>query len=182
MQTGATGHIRRVVLLVLPIILSACAAPASVPPVAEAVKQQLGSYTLQRAASEGYIRDEYCLDAASLGQPANRGAMGFHATHPGLLRGPIEASRPQAFMFDADGRLLGVEYEVTTDAVREAPRLFGRTFTKLSAHPGVEHEHYALHFWFVDNPNGQFADFNPRVSCPSGSTPSPDQSPGHGGH
>jgi hypothetical protein len=97
--------------------------------------------------------------------------MGYHATNESLLRGPIAAERPQAFMFDADGRILGVEYEITTDAVRAAPQLFGQTFKKLPPHPGVEHEHYALHVWFVDNPNGQFADFNPNVSCPPGSMP-----------
>jgi hypothetical protein len=32
----------------------------------------------------------------------------------------------------------------------------------------VPHEHYALHLWFVDNPEGRFADFNPRVGCLEG--------------
>ena len=26
----------------------------------------------------------------------------------------------------------------------------------------------ALHLWVIDNPNGQFADFNPAVSCATG--------------
>lgn len=148
----------------------------------EAVKQRYSGYSVAQAEQEGYLRDPFCLDAASFGQPAARGAMGFHATNEALLRGPIAVERPQALMFDAEGRVLGVEYEVTTDAVSEPPRLFGRTFAKLPPHPGVQHEHYALHVWFVDNPNGQFADFNPRVSCPPGSTP-PEQAPGHsGGH
>jgi hypothetical protein len=111
--------------------------------------------------------------------------MGFHATNDGLLRGPIVAERPQALMFDAEGRVLGVEYEVTTDAVPAPPRLFGRTLAKLPPHPGVEHEHFALHVWFVDNPSGQFADFNPALSCPAGATPppaQPGQAPGHAGH
>jgi hypothetical protein len=34
-------------------------------------------------------------------------------------------------------------------------------------HPGMEFDHYILHAWFIDNPNGQFADFNPNVSCPA---------------
>jgi hypothetical protein len=152
----------------------------AVPPEAEAVKQQYGSYALQRAQSEGYVRDEFCLDAAALGQPAQRGAMGFHAADPSLLRGPIDANRPQALMFDVGGRILGVEYEVTTDAVRDTPRLFDRTFTRLTGHPGVQGDHYALHFWFVDNPSGPFDDFNPSVSCPAGTTPPPGGHPtGH---
>jgi hypothetical protein len=46
----------------------------------------------------------------------------------------------------------------------------------------VEHEHYALHVWFVENSSGTFADFNPRVSCPPGSTPPPAPAQGHGSH
>jgi hypothetical protein len=151
-----------------------------IPPEAEPVRARFESYTVEQAAREGYVRDEFCLDAAALGQPAERGAMGFHATNAGLLRGPIAASRPQALIFDAEGRALGVEYEIVADAVKEPPKLFGRTFTKLPSHPGVQHEHYALHLWFIENPSGAFADFNPSVSCPPGSTP--PHGPGGGGH
>jgi hypothetical protein len=157
--------------LLLALLLGCRGAGAALPPEAEAVKQQYGAYTLERAAREGYVRDEFCLDAAAFGLPAQQGAMGFHATNESLLRGPIDVNRPQALMFDAQGKMLGVEYEVMTDAVMEAPRLFGRTFAKLPAHPGVEHEHYALHLWFVENPAGAFADFNPRVTCPQQSGP-----------
>ena len=160
-------------------ILAGCTGGQAATAEVEAVKQRYGGYTLEQAGAEGYEPDPFCLDAASFGQPARLGAMGFHVTNETLLRGPIAVDRPQALMFDADGRVLGVEYEVTTDAVREPPRLFGRTFAKLPPHPGVQHEHYALHVWFVDNPNGQFADFNPRVTCPPGSTPAPGQGPGH---
>jgi hypothetical protein len=149
-----------------------CSRPsAGLPPEAEAVKQRYGAYTVERAARDGYVRDEFCLDATAFGQPAQQGAMGFHATNESLLRGPIDANRPQALMFDAQGKVLGVEYEVVTDAVTEVPRLFGRTFARLPSHPGVEHEHYALHLWFVENPAGAFADFNPNVSCPQQSSP-----------
>jgi hypothetical protein len=151
-----------------------------IPPEAEPVRAHFASYTLEQAAREGYIRDEFCLDAAALGQPAERGAMGFHATNNTLLRGPIDSNRPQALLFDAQGRVLGVEYEVMTEAVSEPPRLFGQTFAKLPAHPGVQHEHYALHLWFIENPSGALADFNPSVSCPPGSTP--QHGPGRGGH
>lgn len=161
----------RLAMLVIFLILGC--SPTSAPPTeAEAIKRRYGSYTLERAAQEGYMRDEFCLDAAAFGQPAQQGAMGFHATNEALLRGPIDRDRPQALMFDAQGNVLGVEYEVTTDAVPEAPQLLGRTFARLPAHPGVQHEHYALHLWFVDNPAGAFADFNPKVSCPPTSPPS----------
>ena len=143
----------------------------------DAVAQRYATYTLERAEREGYKRDPFCLDAASFGQPPAHGAMGFHATNETLLRGPIDANRPQALLFDADGRVLGVEYEVMVDAVQAAPQLFGRTFVKLPPHAGVRHEHYALHLWFIQNPSGPFADFNPRVSCPPARTPG-EGSPG----
>src|SRR5688572_32195928 len=132
----------------------------------DATQQAYSGYTVERAEREGYKRDAFCLDAADFGHDPGLGAMGFHATNPSLLRGPIDAKRPQALMFDAHGQLLGVEYEIMADAAREVPELFGRAFTKLPAHAGVAHEHYALHLWFIFNPSGQFADFNPRLSCP----------------
>lgn len=137
----------------------------------EGVKQQYSNYTIEQAEREDYKLDKFCLDAKSFGQPIERGAMGFHATNETLLRGPIATNRPQALMFDDKESVLGVEYEIVADAVSEPPQLFGQTFTKLPSHPGVIHEHYALHVWFVDNPNGQFADFNSNVSCPPSSTP-----------
>lgn len=148
----------------------------------EGLKAKFSSYTIEQAASEGYVRDAFCIDAASFGQPADLGAMGFHATDESRIRGPIEVERPQALLFDAAGRVLGVEYEILADAVSVPPQLFGQAFTRLPAHAGMEHEHYALHLWFVDNPSGLFADFNPNVACPFGTqpTPQPAHSPEHG--
>ena len=174
------GHVIRIVATLMVAIVASCSAAPSPTPAAatpsrevleiDAVAQRYAGYTLDRAAGEGYKRDAFCLDAASLGRATAEGAMGFHATNQSLLRGPIDPQRPQALLFDASGRVLGVEYEVMTEAVTDVPRLFGRTFSKLPAHAGVDHEHYALHVWFIENPNGVFADFNPRVGCPPGST------------
>jgi hypothetical protein len=148
----------------------------------QGLKGKYSSYTIEQAASEGYVRDAFCIDAASFGQPPEQGAMGFHATDESRIRGPIELERPQALLFDAAGRVLGVEYEILADAVSVPPQLFGQAFTRLPAHAGMEHEHYALHLWFVDNPSGLFSDFNPNVACPPGSLPLPQpaHSPEHG--
>src|SRR6266511_116428 len=54
----------------------------------EGLKAKYSSYTIEQAASEGYARDAFCIDAASFGQPAERGAMGFHATDQSRIRGP----------------------------------------------------------------------------------------------
>jgi hypothetical protein len=182
------------VLGLVAAVLAACSggpsAPEAQPPTTaafqtELVTQKYAGYTPERAEQEGYTRDKFCLDSASFGLPAQRGAMGFHATNSSLLRGPIDAERPQALLFDAAGRVIGVEYEILADAAPRAPELFGRTFSKLPPHAGVSHEHYALHLWFVDNPDGRFADFNPRLSCPAGSTPragGPGDTPPPGEH
>lgn len=165
----------RRVLITSVALLVACTARPSAPMSSslevDAIAQTYSGYTLERAESEGYRRDAFCLDASDFGHDPTQGAMGFHATNASLLRGPIDANRPQAFMFDALGRILGVEYEIMAEAVRDVPALFGRAFNKLPAHAGIAHEHYALHLWFVDNPSGRFADFNPRLSCPPESTP-----------
>jgi hypothetical protein len=182
-----------VALVIISVMLTACSATPAARPATpsagvaletELVAQKYAGYTPERAEQEGYTRDKFCLDSASFGLPAQRGAMGFHATNSALLRGPIDPQRPQALMFDATGRVVGVEYEIVADAVPQAPQLFGRTFTKLPPHAGVEHEHYALHVWFIDNPDGRFADFNPRLSCPAGSTPAagPGDTPPPGEH
>jgi hypothetical protein len=146
----------------------------------EMFEEKYGSYSLEQAEREGYTPDGFCLAAADFGLPAELGAMGFHATDATRLDGPVEADRPQAILFDAEGRVIAVEYEVMADATPTPPELFGQTFKKLPPHPGVEHEHYALHLWFLDNPSGQFADFNPAISCPAGSGPSSQAAPAHG--
>jgi hypothetical protein len=144
-------------------------AAAQVDPTA--VQQRYADYTVDQAASEGFVLDPFCLDATSFDQPADLGAMGFHATDQRRTMGPIQADRPQAIIFDGDGNVVGVEYEVMADMVATPPQLFGHTFTRMGAHPGMDHEHYALHLWIVDNPAGEFADFNPGLACPPGSLP-----------
>lgn len=174
-------HLARVMAAIL--LLTTCGVTQGSPLPTEtasqiaAVTERYSAYTRDRAEREGWKLDKFCLDAAAFGLPASRGAMGFHATNESLLKGPIDAMRPQALMFDGEGRILGVEYEILADAVKSPPQLFGRTFAKLPKHAGVEHEHYALHLWFVDDPAGRFDDFNPRISCPAGST-APQQGPG----
>ena len=53
--------------------------------------------------------------------------------------------------------------------------IFNQTFQDFEV-PG-EPLGYALHAWFIDNPAGTFADFNPAVICPPGSLPPPPELP-----
>jgi hypothetical protein len=100
------------------------------------------------------------------------GAMGYHYIDTDQLGDPtLDPLRPEALVFvpGPTGRLrLGaVEYIVPTDLwPHEAPpRVLGRDLHVLEPVPGVEV--WALHVWlFEPNPDGMFADWNPRVSCP----------------
>ena len=158
-----------------PTSQSATPGAGSITP--EGVKQQYSGYSLEQAQREGYKPDGFCLSATDFGLPATLGAI-FHATDESRLMGPIVANRPQALVFDQTNRVIAVEYEVMADAVSAPPQLFGQTFHLLPPHPGIQHQHYALHLWFSDNPNGQFADFNPRLSLSGRKRAEPASSPG----
>jgi hypothetical protein len=103
------------------------------------------------------------------------GAMGVHYVNGTLVAdGELDAQRPEALMYEPrNGRqvLVGVEYIVLAehwDAAHDAPpSLMGQVF-HYNASPnryGIP-AFYELHVWAArHNPNGAFADWNPRVSC-----------------
>jgi hypothetical protein len=113
--------------------------------------------------------------------PEGSGAMGTHYLFPDRLMsgsgfdGQIVATSPEILLYDAtkaSPELLGVEYVVVADAWHAAhgkqpPKLFGRKFELVAAGNrfGLP-AFYELHVWlWKHNPNGLFADFNPRVPC-----------------
>lgn len=66
--------------------------------------------------------------------------------------------------------MVGVEYEAAQDTAD--PTVLGQPMTLLpEGHPGMEFPDYVLHMWFVDNPAGTFADFNPALTCPAPALP-----------
>lgn len=103
-----------------------------------------------------------CLETAE-------GAQGFHYAR-GEFIGDGEALllEPELLMYEPQKngrlRLVGVEYiilfsEVPADA--DPPTLLGQEF-----HANMEFGLWALHVWlWRHNPNGMFADWNPKVSC-----------------
>ena len=123
----------------------------------------------EKARAAGY-------EAAPSGCVADRGgsgAMGIHYRNPSLLADPeVRARKPEVLLFSPGGRLLGVEYfradsdqDLLTDSDR--PERFGRPFDgPMEGHePGMP-RHYDLHVWlFKRNPEGRFAQYNPRVNC-----------------
>jgi hypothetical protein len=103
------------------------------------------------------------------------GAMGIHYVNGALVGdGELDAQRPEALMYEPrNGRLqlVGVEFIVLAeqwDAAHDAPpTLLGQVF-HYNGSPnryGIP-AFYELHVWAArHNPNGAFADWNPRVSC-----------------
>lgn len=101
------------------------------------------------------------------------GGMGYHYIDGEQLEDPtLDPLRPESLVFvpDRDGqlRLGAVEYLVPAELWdgEEPPSVLGRDLHALEPVPDVEV--WGLHVWlFEHNPDGTFADWNPRVSCPS---------------
>ncbi|MHB0935864.1 MAG: hypothetical protein ACYDCO_02055 [Armatimonadota bacterium] len=74
-----------------------------------------------------------------------------------LLAAPFNAAMPQAFVFDRNGRLAGVQYHVMSAT---PVTIFGQPTVASTIVPGAQQ----LTVWlFTDNPNGRFATANPRI-------------------
>lgn len=120
------------------------------------------------AVTAGYQRTDECVRSPE-------GAMGYHYVNPVLFGQQLDVRRPQAVLYVPSGfgrRLVAVEYvaidrdqNLSTDGDR--PTLFGRPFAgPMPGHgPGMP-IHYDLHAWiWAHNPNGMFAEWNPRLTC-----------------
>lgn len=145
---------------------------ASSSTTAPGVKAATAKYhSVQQAKRDGYSGEhEPCVSS-----PA--GVMGFHYVNAALVADPaVDPLKPEILLYapDKQGRLIlvGVEYfvpdadqDLTTDGDR--PSLFGQPFDgpMLGHAPGMP-IHYDLHFWvWSNNPSGQYAAFNPTLSC-----------------
>lgn len=123
------------------------------------------------ALADGYLPMSPCVAIPS-------GAMGVHYVKPALLMDAgMDVEQPEALVYEPqqDGslRLVALEYLILKapwDAAHPgaAPSFLGQGFDVL---PGPAGDMYALHVWaWRQNPNGIFAPFNPKASCPSGAS------------
>lgn len=106
----------------------------------------------------------------------DEGTMGIHYANGDLVgAGVVDAEKPQVLVYkpgaDDELTLVGVEYVVFQegwDAAHDAPpSLFDEEFMLTSAENryGLP-AFYSLHAWaWQDNPSGDFAMWNPDVSC-----------------
>ena len=116
---------------------------------------------------------------ACIDQPG-QGGMGVHLVNPDLLDETIDATAPEALVYQptANGRLKlsALEYVVFEQTWKDAhganaapPSLFDRTFDFVpSPNRFGLPAFYALHAWiWKPNPSGLLSTWNPNVTCPS---------------
>ena len=129
------------------------------------VRAQFANITQAEVEAMGYVEETPCIDASEL--PASvleqlnissTAGMGIHFIYEALIDKTLDPLEPEAIQFGPNGEIWNVEY--LTPPQEELLSLLGQTLTFVE-----EVELDALHLWVIDNPNGQFADFNPAVSC-----------------
>ena len=110
----------------------------------------------------------------------NAGAMGFHYINGGNLNNITDPTKPAVLVYapDTHGRLhlAALEYVIfqsawfADHAAGTTPEVFGQMMMKSDGTRFQIPPFFALHVWlFQDNPSGEFAPFNPNVSCDSAS-------------
>lgn len=161
--------------------------PTATPPAVTLadIEAQFGDLTRAEIEALGYVVQPVCVDASELPPPIQQAlnltptaAMGFHAVNEDLFDDTVDPLEPENILLGPNDEVWGVEYEATADT--EDPTVLGQQMTLLpGGHPGMEFDHYAIHVWFIDNPAGQFADFNLSVSCPAAQALPPTGSGGY---
>jgi hypothetical protein len=121
-------------------------------------------HDIEDATANGYIAAVTpCLALAGVG------AMGVHRGNPEFINDPaVDVLEPELLLYEPqkDGtmRFVGVEYIIPfalRPSTAPAPPLLGQTM-----HQNHEAGLWALHVWIGrENPDGLFADWNPKVSC-----------------
>jgi hypothetical protein len=134
--------------------------------LAEARQATAKFHKVSHAEAAGYAST---LDVLGCFQNPGVGGMGVHYLNGALLDGTVEASAPEALVYEMrdDGqlKLVALEYIVPIGAWEGGvpPSLFGQHFHQ---HPTLPL--WVLHAWiWRPNPSGMFEDWNPRVDlCP----------------
>ena len=169
-------NMRRALVGLVALFLVSCASghvathDGSTSPLAQEVRRATERYQdVAAATAAGYAAFLGCVSSPQ------GSAMGIHYVSSELVGdGKLDAARPEALMYEPRGgklELVGVEYIVIAaawDAANKTPpTLMGQLF-HYNPSPnryGIP-AFYALHVWaWRPNPDGVFADWNPRVSC-----------------
>jgi hypothetical protein len=119
-------------------------------------------HDLEAAIADGFVLLHPCEERPG------EGPVGTVYVHIGRLLDPaIDPALPEALIYEprenGGPKLVGVEFAMLYGHWNEPdpPTFFGHSFQ-----PEEEFGVYALHAWvWLDNPEGMFAEANPRVSC-----------------
>jgi hypothetical protein len=137
--------------------------------LAAKVREATATYrNISKAIDAGYSQFGGCVSGPEVG------AMGVHFVNGNLVDGKLDVEHPEALIYEIKGgvaRLVGVEF-ITPAPVWDAqstdlPVLAGHHLQFVGTPnryrlPGL----YELHVWaWRDNPNGNYVDWNPKVSC-----------------
>jgi hypothetical protein len=146
------------------------AAAQAPPELVQVVRENTQKYVdVNAAINAGYAPVLGCVSGP------DHGAMGVHYLKASLLNGEVDATQPQALIYEPLGggkmRLVGVEFIVdagTWQKKNPAPPQLYQQLLQLIPSPnryGLD-TFYELHVWaWQDNPNGAFVDWNNKVNC-----------------
>jgi hypothetical protein len=140
-------------------------------PLPDAVREATERFRdVNDAIAAGYVQSGGCVSGPQ------EGAMGVHFVNMAFFDDKLEVEHPEALVYEPrNGRLYLAAAEYITPAAAwesshedfELPELMGHLFHFV---PGPNRygppAFYELHVWaWKDNPNGAFADWNPKASC-----------------
>lgn len=154
--------------LTIPATMSATAGDETSGPPIKQMRERFSKYMTPEAAMQaGYLPDPICAESPE-------GVMGHHFLNPWKVDSKIFWRHPEVLVYqpigeDGDLRLVAVEYVILEREVEGGrPHLKGGVPFKgpMPGHsPGMP-VHYDLHAWlFQHNPEGIFADWNPKGTC-----------------
>lgn len=120
-------------------------------------------HDLEAARAAGYLppQPDRCVES-------DAGVMGYHHVNRDFLDDNLELERPEIVVYapttGEERKLVNVEYVVPYSAWprdEAPPRILGHDLKRAD---GLEI--WYLHVWvWEENPNGLFADWNPRLTC-----------------
>jgi hypothetical protein len=146
------------------------AAAQAPPELVQVVRENTQKYVdVNAAINAGYAPVLGCVSGP------DHGAMGVHYLKASLLNGEVDATQPQALIYEPLGggkmRLVGVEFIVdaaTWGKKNPGPPQLYQQLLQLIPSPnryGLD-TFYELHVWaWQENPNGAFVDWNNKVNC-----------------
>jgi hypothetical protein len=141
------------------------------PELVQVVRTATQKYTdVNAAVNAGYHPVLGCVSGS------DHGAMGVHYLNASLLNGELDATQPQALIYEPLGggkmRLVGVEFIVDSATWQKnnpgGPPALYQQLLQLIPSPNRYglNTFFELHVWaWQENPNGAFVDWNNKVSC-----------------